>query len=160
MRRRRGGADGALNLNLTPLLDVVLQLITFFMMLIHFGNPVEGESESIRLPAAPAALPGGDLGLDRLVVSVDDRGRLVAADEVVDAKASGPWWADQARRRKAGLQALAEPADGAGAGELSTLVVVRADKSATYGAVRVMLGLAQAQGFARFSLVVLREDAR
>ena len=24
--------------NLTPLLDVVLQLITFFMMLVHFGT--------------------------------------------------------------------------------------------------------------------------
>lgn len=149
--RVRGGAG--MSLNLTPLLDVVLQLITFFMMLIHFGNQVEGEDAEIRLPTAPAALPAGDLALDRLVVSVDARGRLLAEDEAVDSKSSGPWWADQARKRKAGLEAIGE---GGGEGELSTLVVVRADLAATYGSVRGMLAAAQDHGFARFSLVVLR----
>ncbi len=151
--RVRGGAG--MSLNLTPLLDVVLQLITFFMMLIHFGNKVEGENAAIRLPTAPAALPAGDLALDRLVVSVDARGRLLAADEAIDGKASGPWWADQAKRRKAGLEAIGE-----GQGELSTLVVVRADREATYGSVRGLLASAQELGFARFSLVVLRGDGR
>ena len=32
------------NPNLTPLLDVVLQLITFFMMLVHFGTRLEGST--------------------------------------------------------------------------------------------------------------------
>ena len=51
MRHRvRRGSEGLLAPNLTPLLDVVLQLITFFMMLIHFGNKLEGESTAIRLP--------------------------------------------------------------------------------------------------------------
>ena len=49
---------------------------------------------------------------------------------------------------------------GEGGGELSTLVVVRADKAATYGSVRGMLAAAQAQGFARFSLIVMREGGR
>jgi biopolymer transport protein ExbD len=73
-------AEGVFSLNLTPLLDVVLQLITFFMMLIHFGNKIEGETAAIKLPTAPAALPGGDLGLDRLVVGVDAQGNLIAED--------------------------------------------------------------------------------
>ena len=152
-RNRSRGDQGMMSPNLTPLLDVVLQLITFFMMLIHFGNQVEGETAAISLPTAPAALPAGDLGLDRLVVSVDSEGRLHAEDDSVDAKASGAWWADQARTRKAGLEALGE-----GTVELSTLVVVRADKAASYGSVRAMLARAQDHGFARFSLVVLRGD--
>src|SRR5262249_58658411 len=65
------------SLNLTPLLDVVLQLITFFMMLIHFGTKLEGATKEIRLPIAPAALPGSDLSLDRMVVVIDRDGRLV-----------------------------------------------------------------------------------
>ena len=74
-RARASLEDSALNLNLTPLLDVVLQLITFFMMLIHFGNQLEGETRAVRLPVAPAALPGSDLALDRLAVALDARGR-------------------------------------------------------------------------------------
>ena len=76
-RRRRGGDSGTLNPNLTPLLDVVLQLITFFMMLIHFGTRIEGATRAVKLPVTPAALPGADLAIDRLTVAIDDRGRLL-----------------------------------------------------------------------------------
>ena len=41
-RRRRTATSSVLSPNLTPLLDVVLQLITFFMMLVHFGTRLEG----------------------------------------------------------------------------------------------------------------------
>ena len=79
MRHRRGIGAGSeqMTLNLTPLLDVVLQLITFFMMLIHFGTRLEGATRAVKLPVAPAALPGADLALDRITVVIDDRGRLV-----------------------------------------------------------------------------------
>ena len=151
-RRGGGGSDGLVAPNLTPLLDVVLQLITFFMMLIHFGNKLEGESTSIRLPTAPAALPGGDLGLDRLVVSVDSTGRLLAEGGSYDESSAGPWWTEQAKKRREGRATLGAGGDQ----ELPTLVVVRADKEASYGAVRRLLVAAQEQGFAHFTLVVLR----
>jgi biopolymer transport protein ExbD len=133
------------------LLDVVLQLITFFMMLIHFGNKLEGESAAIRLPTAPAALPG-DLGLDRLVVSVDAAGKLIADGGSYDESSAAPWWAEKAKARRAGRATLGAGADE----ELPTLVVVRADKEVSYGAVRRLLVAAQEQGFAHFTLVVLR----
>ena len=41
-RRSRTASPTAANPNLTPLLDIVLQLITFFMMLVHFGTRLEG----------------------------------------------------------------------------------------------------------------------
>jgi biopolymer transport protein ExbD len=151
-RRHGGGSDGLVAPNLTPLLDVVLQLITFFMMLIHFGNKLEGESTSIRLPTAPAALPGGDLGLDRLVVSVDASGKLIADGGSYDESSAAPWWAEKAKARREGRATLGAGADE----ELPTLVVVRADKEASYGAVRRLLAAAQEQGFAHFTLVVLR----
>jgi biopolymer transport protein ExbD len=150
-RRGRGGSDVVLAPNLTPLLDVVLQLITFFMMLIHFGNKLEGESTSIRLPTTSAALPG-DLGLDRLVVSVDASGKLLADGGSYDEASAAPWWAQQAKTRRDGRATLGAGADE----ELPTLVVVRADKEASYGAVRRLLVAAQEQGFAHFTLVVLR----
>src|SRR5207245_552718 len=98
----RTRAEGSFQPNLTPLLDVVLQLITFFMMLIHFGSKLEGATASIKLPTASSALPGGDLGLDRLVVGVDARGRLIAENSTLEGPSVDAWWTDQARKRQAG----------------------------------------------------------
>jgi biopolymer transport protein ExbD len=149
--RDRSRAEGSFQLNLTPLLDVVLQLITFFMMLIHFGNKIEGETAAIKLPTAPAALPGGDLGLDRLVVGVDAKGQLIAENSRLEGASADAWWSEQAKKRMSGLASLGRDQD-----ELPTLVVVRADKSATFGSVRGLLATAQERGFARFTLIVLK----
>jgi biopolymer transport protein ExbD len=149
--RNRSRAEGSFQPNLTPLLDVVLQLITFFMMLIHFGSKIEGATASIKLPTAPSALPGADLGLDRLVVGVDAQGRLVAENSTLEGPSADAWWSDQARKRQAGLTAMGRVED-----ELPTVVVVRADRSATFGSVRGLLSTAQERGFARFTLVVLK----
>jgi biopolymer transport protein ExbD len=147
------------------LLDVVLQLITFFMMLIHFGTRLEGSTRAVRLPVAPAALPGADLTLDRLTVAIDERGRLLVGGEVSGEKgpaearegeAAEAWWAEQAALRRSGRETLGGPA----ADELPTVVIVRADRRATYGAVRRALAAAQQRGFAHFSLVVLRSPER
>jgi len=154
VRSEPGGVSGA---NLTPLLDVVLQLITFFMILVHFESKLEGETRTVRLPVAPAALPGGDLGLDRLVVAVDATGRLLADGGSYDEASAAAWWAEQAALRRAGRAALGRDAGGdKDRAELPTQVVVRADKDASYGAVRRLLAEAQDRGFARFTLVVLR----
>ncbi len=144
--------DATLSLNLTPLLDVVLQLITFFMMLVHFGVKIEGASEAVRLPVAPAALPGSTLALDRLVALIDARGRILEGERILEGPEADAWWAEQARLRRAGAEVLGGPVD-----ELPTAVVIRADKDASYGAVRRTLETAQGRGFAHFSLVILRD---
>ena len=151
LTRRRLRTGGSFTLNLTPLLDVVLQLITFFMMLIHFGTKLEGATKAIRLPLAPAALPGSDLSMDRLTVVLDRQGRLLVGDLALEGKAADEWWAEQAKRRIAGKETLGGPAE-----ELSTVVILRADKDASYGTVRRTLSTAQERGFAHFSLVVVR----
>jgi biopolymer transport protein ExbD len=154
--RRRRKAEGMLNPNLTPLLDVVLQLITFFMMLVHFGTRLEGTTKGVRLPLAPAALPGSDLTIDRLGVAMDAQGRLLVAGDALDEGAASAWWAAQAKARRAGLETLGAPA--AGDDLLPTVVILRADRAASYGAVRRTLAEAQDKGFAHFSLVVLRRN--
>jgi biopolymer transport protein ExbD len=153
-RLRRTDRSSVLVPNLTPLLDVVLQLITFFMMLVHFGTRLEGETKAIRLPVAPAALPGAELALDRLAVAMTAQGRLLIEGRVLDEESAVAWWADQAKRRRAGLELLSHR--DVVERDLPTVVVLRADRSATYGAVRRALAEAQDRGFAHFSLVLLR----
>jgi biopolymer transport protein ExbD len=158
LRRSRTAAPAVANPNLTPLLDVVLQLITFFMMLVHFGTRLDWSSKLVRLPVAPAALPGSDLTFDRLAVVLDAQGRLRVGGQALDEAAAAGWWAEQARSRRAGLETLGEP--GAAADDLTTVVILQADRTASYGAVRRTLTTAQEQGFAHFSLVVLRSRER
>ena len=83
-RSNRRASSSVANPNLTPLLDVVLQLITFFMMLVHFGTRLEGSTRQVRLPLAPAALPGSDLTFDRLSVVLDAQGRLLVGDKSLE----------------------------------------------------------------------------
>ena len=104
------------------------------------------------LPVAPTALSGRDLSLERLIATLDSRGALLVGDQALQGPAAVAWWAEQAKRRRAGRELLGGPAD-----ELPTLVIVRADRDAPYGAVRSTLETAQEQGFAHFTLVVLRE---
>src|SRR3954454_16326557 len=69
--------------NLTPLLDVVFQLITFFMLVINFSN--ENYDQRVRLPVAGSARPVEDervLADDRLILNIDSEGHLLFGGEV------------------------------------------------------------------------------
>jgi biopolymer transport protein ExbD len=147
-------SSNVLNPNLTALLDVVLQLITFFMMLVHFGTRLEGATKAVRLPLAPAALPGTDLTFDRLAVAMNAQGQLLVKGKSLNEEAANAFWAAEAKARRGGLETLGEGATAVD--ELPTVVILRADRAASYGAVRRTLAAAQDKGFAHFSLVVLR----
>src|SRR3954466_13739345 len=71
--------------NLTPLLDVVFQLITFFMLVINFSN--ENYDQRVRLPVAGSARPveEGDKAAneDRLVLNIDRQGHLLMNGQVL-----------------------------------------------------------------------------
>src|SRR4051795_4142834 len=70
--------------NLTPLLDVVFQLITFFMLCINFSQ--DNYDQRVRLPVAGSARPVEmpKAGEDRLVLNVDRQGRLLFNGQVYD----------------------------------------------------------------------------
>jgi biopolymer transport protein ExbD len=157
-RHSRYVSSNVLNPNLTALLDVVLQLITFFMMLVHFGTKLEGATRAVRLPLAPAALPGTDLTFDRLAVAMNAQGQLLVKGKSLDDQAATEFWAAEAKARRGGLETLGEGATAFE--ELPTVVILRADRAASYGAVRRALAAAQDKGFAHFSLVVLRSRTR
>src|SRR3954465_4467372 len=112
-RRYLSSSPAQFRPDLAPLLDVVLQLITFFMMLVHFGTRLEGSTTAVRLPLAPAALPGSDLTFDRLAGGLGARGRLRVGGQAMDEAAAAGWWAEQSKARRAGLETLGEPGSAA-----------------------------------------------
>ena len=72
-----GGGRGEVSSdpNLTPLLDLVLQLVMFFMLVTHFVN--EELSDRIKLPIASQAKPLTAADTNFMYLNVDKNGRII-----------------------------------------------------------------------------------
>jgi len=137
--------------NLTPLLDVVFQLITFFMLVINFSS--ENYDQRVRLPVAESARPVEDdqrVSEDRLVLNVDSDGHLLIGGEVQPLHT-----AIQTIKHQADLVKLNVRAGGAKldpSGSLPTTIILRADKEATFSSVISLIRACQSNGFRKFNL--------
>jgi biopolymer transport protein ExbD len=60
---------------LVPLLDLVLQMVMFFMACTRFA--VENVREDVKLPLAQSAKPVSELGTDIFYVNINERGDLL-----------------------------------------------------------------------------------
>src|SRR6267154_638205 len=69
------GGD-ACDVNLTPLLDLVLQLIMFFMITINFVR-VDQFDDTINLPVASSAVPLDTTAEEWVFLNLDGAGKLV-----------------------------------------------------------------------------------
>src|SRR5262245_734255 len=65
--------------NLVPLLDLVLQMVMFFMAVTNFA--MENINESVKLPLAQSAKPVENVGTDILYVNVDQHGNLLVPSD-------------------------------------------------------------------------------
>jgi biopolymer transport protein ExbD len=74
-----GGGSGEVSAdpNLTPLLDLVLQLVMFFMLVTHFVT--EELSDRIKLPIATQAKPLTAKDTNFMYLNVDKTGKVIVA---------------------------------------------------------------------------------
>ena len=138
--------------NLTPLLDVVFQLITFFMLVINFSN--DTYDQRIRLPvAASASSPeAGKTDETRLVFNINSQGKLLFNGEELDTEAAIKEIKIQAElERKSAERAMKGKLDVAKDG-LPTTIVIRCDRETQYDQLYRLITACQAQGFRKFSL--------
>ena len=137
--------------NLTPLLDVVFQLITFFMLVINFST--ENYDQRVRLPVAGSARPMEDterVSEDRLVLNVDSEGHLLIGGEVQPLHKALQTIKHQADLVKLNLKAAGakiDPAKG-----LPTTIIFRADQDCTFGTLNPLIKACQSNGFRKFVL--------
>jgi biopolymer transport protein ExbD len=137
--------------NLTPLLDVVFQLITFFMLVINFSS--ENYDQRVRLPIAESARPVEDdqrVAEDRLVLNVDSDGHLLIGGEVQLLHQAIATIKHQADLVKLSLRAAGKKLDSAGS--LPTTIILRADRDVTFSSLISLIKACQSNGFRRFSL--------
>ena len=116
-------------INMTPLIDVMLVLLVIFMI----GAPLMSSSLKLELPKSPAATAGASGAV--VAVSLGPDGALHLGGEPLDEPAF------DARLRK-----LAEAQPG-------LEVHLRADQAAPYGQVAALIGRLQAAGLNRIAFV-------
>src|SRR5437763_13710845 len=71
--------------NLVPLLDVVLQLIMFFMLTVNFVQ-TDQINESIKLPVAQSAVPLDKTVKEVLFLNMTYDGKLLLSTENLDTR--------------------------------------------------------------------------
>jgi biopolymer transport protein ExbD len=138
--------------NLTPLLDVVFQLITFFMLVINFSN--ENYDARVRLPVAGSARPveeGEKAALeDRLVLNVDRQGHLLMNGRVLTSTQALQEIKHQADLVTLNLRAAGLKSDPSGG--LPTTIVLRADRDTPFSSLYTLITACQGRGFRKFAL--------
>jgi biopolymer transport protein ExbD len=137
--------------NLTPLLDVVFQLITFFMLVINFST--ENYDKRVRLPVAESARPAESqraAAEDRLVLNVDREGHLLVGGEVQPLHKASQTIKHEADLVRLNLKAIGAKPDATGT--LPTTIILRAHRETTFEDLNSIIKLCQSQGFRKFAL--------
>jgi biopolymer transport protein ExbD len=165
------GESAAAEPNLTPLLDVVLQLLMFFMMCVNFVN--EQINEEIKLPQSQAVKPTkADTDLlfvnikpfalkdfqDRLPSDVLARVRdkFQEGDECILVSGREPMRQPELRIwLKQQYEDAKLAAEERGSKEVNTAIVIRAHKEADYGQVFEILNMCKTVGYRRLMLRAL-----
>ena len=137
--------------NLTPLLDVVFQLITFFMLVINFSS--ENYDQRVRLPVAGSARPieeARQVSEDRLVLNVDRDGHLLMGGETQPLHKAMETIKHQAELIRINLKVAKVKLNATG--DLPTTIILRADKDTDFSSLLGVIKACQSQGFRKFAL--------
>ncbi len=132
-RRRRSRLAPMSDINVTPLVDVMLVLLIVFMIsapLLTVGVPVDLERTQ-----------AGELNPENrpLTVTVNTDGRIFLQDSEVT------------------IDELVERLTALSGGGLDTRIFVRGDRTASYGAILSVMGRISGAGFSRIGLLSLPE---
>jgi len=138
--------------NLTPILDMVFQLITFFMLVISFKS---AEMDlNLKLPVVGSARPvdtHGRVGI--LVLNIDAAGNLRTTRTIQNLK-------DFIRNEAQAVMfgAHITPDDLTQGKELPTTIVIRADRAASFKMVNRVIWECNKNGFRNFALKALDKE--
>ena len=126
---RRSGPAPMSDINMTPLIDVMLVLLVIFMI----TAPLMTSSLKLDLPKTDAAQPSDTPQF--VTVALDPQGRLYFGDEALETAAFTARVTEAARQNP------------------KTEVQLRADKGVPYGRVAEVIGVVQKAGLSRIGFV-------
>jgi biopolymer transport protein ExbD len=136
-----GGGDDNIEPDLTAMLDVVMQLLMYFIMCANFI--AQENNADVLLPLASAARPLTRDDDDVIFLNVDKDGKvLILGEAPKDLDATRLWLDNRA------LDAKAKSGDD----KINTAVVVRAHQDVNYETVYRLMETSKLKGFKRFKL--------
>lgn len=139
--------------NLTPLLDMVFQLITFFMLVINFKGA--SLDLSLKLPVLGSARPLDRQGkIEPLVLNIDSDGEVISYGRTVDIER---FIQREAHLTREQLKTMGTPVEN---GEFPASVIIRADRAASFHVVNRVLKVCQDQGYRQFSLSAMSAEEK
>ena len=140
--------------NLTPILDMVFQLITFFMLVINFKSAAL--DLNLKLPVVGSARPVDTKGQESLLIlNIDNQGNLnvygrqVAIKEYIAREAKYSF--SEAKLRDPDIQS---------GDDLPTTVVIRADRSTPFKMLNNVIRECQNNGFRKFALKAMNKEEK
>lgn len=139
--------------NLTPLLDMVFQLITFFMLVINF----QGASLdlTVKLPVLGSARPLEDNGkFEPLLLNIDSQGVVKSYGQTIDVE---QFVSKEARLLREQLRLQGTPVEN---NEFPVPVIIRADRNVPFHEVNFVLKTCQEQGYRQYSLRALSHEEK
>jgi biopolymer transport protein ExbD len=139
--------------NLVPLLDLVFQLIMFFMVCVNFVS--QQVNEDIKLPVAQSARPMDKTEVDVLFLNVDQSGKLIVPGRE-QPLATLPQMRVYLRQVYLDAKRAAEE-KGDKNGRVKTAVVIRADRRTTYLKIFELLQLCKDVGYQKLQLRALTQ---
>jgi biopolymer transport protein ExbD len=144
---KRSSDPSSTEIDMTPMIDMTFQLITFFMFVMNFSEAEQ--DDRIQLPLSQLAKPVDGPVEKPITLQLTSRGSIIyAGEEVPVADISG-----YLEREKT---VLAEGGKSAAA----ATVIVRADGSAKTGQVQEIIKICQEKGFEKFALRAKYDEGR
>ena len=139
-----GSSEG--EADLTPMLDMVFQLITFFMLVLNFK--AAALDMSLKLPVVGSAMPVDTNGQEELLIlNLSPTGDLTVYGEKVELNHYISVEADVSRMTARGNGKTILPGE-----ELPTTIVIRSDESSQFKDLYRVIKACQDQGYRNFAL--------
>ncbi|RLS53889.1 MAG: biopolymer transporter ExbD [Planctomycetota bacterium] len=138
--------------DLTPILDMVFQLITFFMLVMNFK--AAALDLTLKLPVIGSAMPVDTQGQEELLVlNLSTTGDLTVYGNKVEL--DGYIAAEAEVSRLAAKRKGEEIEPG---GELPTTIVIRSDEASAFKDLYRVIKACQDRGFRKFALKATRPE--
>jgi len=147
MARKAGGSPSNTDIDMTPMIDMTFQLITFFMFVMNFSEAEQ--DDRIQLPMSQLAKPVDGPVEKPITLQLTNAGSVIYAGEMIGLQDISGYLE---REKSVLLEGGRNPA--------AATVIVRADGAAKTGQVQEIIKICQEKGFEKFALRAQYDEGR
>ena len=139
MARQRSDGPEKTDIDMTPMIDVTFQLITFFIFTLNFSQAAQ--DDRVQLPLSQLAKPAEGAAEDPITLQLMKDGKVIYTGEPIALDDLGGYLENEKRVM---ISSGKEPS--------SATVIIRGDSRARTGDVQQLIKTCQEKGFEKFVL--------